>query len=603
MPKINFTQFLSFIILFSFSTQTCSENSNHCLRCDPLTNLCAECDKNIYKPDSEGGCEPSKECIFGQNFCNSCESNNLCSSCENGFFADENGGCSTTDNCIISYKGECLQCNDDFYLVGTNKYKFCKYKYTEDLSNCQTINYETGLCQNCNDGYFLTGESKCTNTEFCRESLYSVCTECYFGFYLDKRNDTCISNWDIYGNCKVTLDGKTCDECNKNFYLSKDGKCVYTNYCLKADKYYVCQKCEDNYFLTGSYNICTNEKNCQLGHKDFGICVSCKNNFYYDEDTKKCFSNQENDDFKYCLTANSNKCIKCIENYELSTDSKCSKSKNCIKVENGICTQCEENYHLGLDNLCSNIEKCIRTDSDKCVECEENYYYDANQTQCVLETDQFIGCRESIFDGESCKNCRKGYYLNYITKTCYDNSEEGPLYKCEKSNENVTLCDLCEEDYYLDSEDLKCTKINGCAVSENENKCVKCNVDYCLDINKGICVGNLIGPENENGKIYYLCNETNNDGTECAICKKESLVIENGACVNKADCAEEIDGECVKCNEKNSDGTKMCLNSVFGCVETEAKNCLKCDNILNFNECTECVEGSEFSDNGECVEM
>ena len=602
MSKTNLVKLFYFLLLISFSIQQCSENSNYCSKCDPLTNLCAECEKNIYKPDLNGGCEPAQTCIYGENFCNSCDQS-LCSLCENGFFPDQNGGCSTTDNCIISYKGECLKCKDDFYLVGINRYKFCKYKYTEDLINCEIINYESGLCQKCNDGYFLSGENKCTNTEYCKESLFGICNECYFGFYLDKRNDSCINNWDIYGNCKVTLDGETCDECNNNFYLSKNGKCVYTKNCLQADKYYVCQKCDENYFLTGKYNICTNEKNCELGHKDFGICVSCKNNFYYDEDSKKCFSNKEDNDFKYCLTVNSNKCIKCIDNYELGADSKCSKTKYCIESQNGICLKCEENYHLGLDNICSNIENCISTVSDVCNECDENYYYDTTQRLCILATDQYIGCKNSLYSTELCKSCKKGYYLNYTDNLCYDNSEEGPLYKCQKSNENVTLCDICEENYYLGSKDLKCTKINGCAISENENKCTECDNDYCLDLNKGICINNLNLPENENEKIYYHCNKTNTEGTECASCKDDFLIIENGVCVNKNDCALEIDGQCIKCNEKNSNNIKMCLNSVFGCVETVANRCLKCDNILDFNECTECVEGTEFSDNGECVEM
>ena len=35
----------------------------------------------------------------------------------------------------------------------------------------------------------------------------------------------------------------------------------------------------------------------------------------------------------------------------------------------------------------------------------------------------------------------------------------------------------------------------------------------------------------------------------------------------------------------------LCANEVLGCVETTTKNCLRCDDILNFNICTECQEG------------
>ena len=604
MSKINFTKFLCFYLLFYFSLQTCEEKYNNCLKCDPSTNLCIECQKNIYKPDLTGGCEPSKQCTIGQNFCTSCDqSNNLCSSCELGFYPDQNGGCSTTKNCIISYKGECLQCNEDFYLVGYGNYMFCKYKYTEDIQNCEILNYGTGLCQNCIEGYYLNfRDFKCTKTKNCKESLFGVCMECVWGYYLDKRDDSCKNSLGVLDNCKISLDGKNCDECYKDYYLSKDGKCVATKYCLKADKYSVCQKCNDNYFLD-DYNVCTNEKNCKIGYRDFGLCYICKNNFYFDEDLKKCFSNQENNIYKFCTNVKSNKCINCMDGYELAADEKCSKSKNCLEAENGICIKCEENYHLTLNNICSNIEKCIRSNLDSCIECEENYYYNIKEKKCLLETDEFKNCRESEYDGISCKNCKNGYYLYYPTKLCYNNSEEGPLYKCAISNQNGTLCDLCQENYYLGLKDLKCTKIEGCAISENENKCIECKINYCLDVKKGICINNYYEPESDDKKIYYACNKTNDEGTECALCKNEYFEIENGICVNKVECEKKENEKCVKCSEKNHDGIEMCLNNVFGCVTTFANNCLNCDNILNFDECTKCSEGYEFNEYGECIEF
>ena len=607
MMKINFIKFIYFFLLIPLSMQVCKENYNNCLYCDPLTNLCEECEKNIYKPDLNGGCEPSKQCIHGENFCNLCDqSNNLCSSCESGFFPDQNGGCSSTDNCIISYKGDCLQCDENHYLVGLYKYKYCKYKYTEDLQNCETLNYETGLCEKCMDGYFLNSKDlKCIKTENCAESLFGTCSECNFLFYLDKRDDSCKSSLIKLYNCKVSLDGETCDECIKKYYFSKNGKCVYTNYCLEADKNSICQKCEDNYYLTEYGNVCTNEKNCYIGDRRLGTCDSCKNlTFYYDADSKKCFSNQENNDFKFCEIMKSNKCIKCIPGYELGTDAKCSESKNCSESENGICIKCEENYHLGLDNKCTNIEKCIRTSNwNTCSECENNYYYDIKQNKCFLETGQFKGCLTSDYKGEYCGYCKNGYYLYYPNHLCYHNSDEGPLYKCALSNIDGTLCDVCQDDYYLGSKDLKCNKIDGCIASENEEKCIECGEDYCLDIKKGICIDNFYEPESEDKKIYYACNKTNEEGTGCALCVDEYFEVENGICVNKVECAEEKNGECIKCNEKSHDGFKMCLNKFYGCLETYAYNCLRCDNILNFDECTECAEGYEFNDNGECVQI
>ena len=605
MSKINPTQLVFFFLLISFSNQICKNYVNHCQKCDPSTDLCLKCEKNIYIPDLNGGCEPSKQCIQGENFCNTCDqSNKLCSTCDTGFFPDQNGGCSTTENCIISYKGECLQCDEDFYLVGYNKYKFCLYKYIEGLQNCKTINYDNGLCESCNDGYFLNSvDYKCITTEFCRKSLFGVCNECYLGYFLDKRDDSCKDSYNVLGYCKISLDGEICDECNEDYYLSKNEKCVFTNHCSKADKNFMCQKCDDGYFLA-EYNVCTNEKNCKIGDKDFGLCYQCiNNNFYYDEDSKKCFSNQENNDFKFCEKVKSNKCTQCLNGYILGPDEKCSNSYHCLESKNGICIKCEENYHLGVDNTCTNIEKCIRTYLDSCIECEDNYYYDSYRQKCFLQINQFKNCQECEYGGEKCETCKKGYYLFQPKEICISNLENGPFYKCAISNFDGDVCGKCEDDYYLGSKDIKCTKIEGCAVSENENKCVECDEDNCLDVKKGTCIDNFYEPENEDKKIYYYCNKTNDEGTECALCKDDYFKVENGICVNKVECEKEENGKCVKCNEKSRDNWDMCLNNVYGCVETNVKNCLRCDNILDFDECTECVEGYELSDNNECVQF
>ena len=129
-------------LLISLSTQDCEIHKNNCAKCDSQTNLCLICEKNIYKPDQEGGCEPSQQCRIGENYCNECNNNgNLCSQCEPGYFPDENGGCSSTDNCLISEDGKCLQCKDDYFLIEGSYSNFCKYKFSDDFKHCAKINF------------------------------------------------------------------------------------------------------------------------------------------------------------------------------------------------------------------------------------------------------------------------------------------------------------------------------------------------------------------------------------------------------------------------------------------------------------------------------
>ena len=35
--------------------------------------------------------------------------------------------------------------------------------------------------------------------------------------------------------------------------------------------------------------------------------------------------------------------------------------------------------------------------------------------------------------------------------------------------------------------------------------------------------------------------------------------------------------------------------------ETMVSNCLRCDNVYNFDECTECVDGYELDDDASCA--
>ena len=95
-------------------------------------------------------------------------------------------------------------------------------------------------------------------------------------------------------------------------------------------------------------------------------------------------------------------------------------------------------------------------------------------------------------------------------KKCYSNKENGNFYKCYLSSDNVT-CSICEEKYFLNSEDKKCSKIQGCAVSENQNICNKCDDDNCLDVSENKCVQNSFF--NEDKKFYFRCNKTNDNGT------------------------------------------------------------------------------------------
>ena len=227
-----------FINIISIQSEPfCEEGKNNCLRCNPITNLCYKCDKSIYIPDDKGGCTNSNTCVMGNNYCLLCNTEEtLCEECDIGYFPDKNGACATIPNCEVSYKGECLQCIEDFILIG-EKIKICLSKKSENFQNCEKIDTKNGLCEECSENYFLNrGDKKCISIENCYESSFGLCKQCKQNYYLNKKENICKEKKDnlkLY-NCKITLDEEKCELCEDNYYLDNYGYCVETNHCKKG---------------------------------------------------------------------------------------------------------------------------------------------------------------------------------------------------------------------------------------------------------------------------------------------------------------------------------------------------------------------------------
>lgn len=405
-----------FLILISKlnSNPICIQSKNHCKKCNQMTNLCALCEKlEVLIPDENGGCIGSKTCNSGKNYCFECDINNeRCKKCDIGLFPDENGACSYSNFCKISYKGECIECIENYILVGENyNFKFCKSILSDDFLNCEKIDIIGGVCEKCIEGYYLNrGDRKCIKTENCHESIFGNCIKCISGYYYNKKNDKCIKKEGNWLFCKQTVDEEKCDICDDYHYLDDNGMCTFGNFCSESING-TCIKCINGYYLTSDHH-CSNTDNCFNTDTDTGICNTCESNFYLDTKDYKCKSNQENNEFKYCIRVERDICVDCYLTYFLGKDSKCSSTKECIESENGICKLCSENYHLGLDNNCIDVEHCIYSDGYNCMECDNGFYYNKYNKNCLEETDQFLNCKITNDDGTLCAECDKDFYLN-----------------------------------------------------------------------------------------------------------------------------------------------------------------------------------------------
>ena len=601
MYKKYFTLFILISNVIFIYSNYCEENLNNCTKCNPVTNLCIRCDSEIYIPDSTGGCKYSNICKNGSNYCYECdESGNICKKCEEGYFPDQSGGCSYTANCLKSYRGECLEC-DEFYILIDNGFKYCKYNSSLDFANCQVINETTGFCDLCEDGYYLNaGDRRCIKTNNCYESVYGVCSECNPGYYLNKKENDCKRKEYPFVLCKETVDGETCEKCDDDSFMAEDGKCVDTNFCsVTYNTKYNCKECVSDYYLTVNKRACSDEKNCVKADKDTGLCDKCTDGHYLTKN-RKCKSNTEDDEFKYCKEAKEDYCTQCEWGYYLGDDNQCTPSPNCTEASNGVCVLCNDGYYLGKDNICTTVEYCARADYYKnCVECVEEYYFDLSDKTCKEATGVFDHCLESNSIGDICLKCRDDYYKSAVDNLCYSNQEKGTFYKCALSTMDGKECYQCIDGYHYGLQDNKCTQAYVCLYSNEDHVCQECRYDYCLNKKNGNCYKNYETDLEQ--KVYFNCLETNEDGTECVKCAENYSVNKDGLCVNLNDCDSEEDEKCNKCKKNDSEDNLLCANEYYGCVQTLAKNCLRCDDLYDINICTKCHEGYVLDVNDECV--
>ena len=387
------------------------------------------------------------------------------------------------------------------------------------------------------------------------------------------------------------------------YYKTKDGRLVQTKFCLQADKNNNCIKCIDGYFLSKDKSACTLEKNCEKGDRNVGLCTQCADNFYFDVKTKKCFSNQDNFDYKFCKQVNEGICTLCEKYYFLDRNHKCTFTENCENSQNSKCIKCINGFYLGIDNKCTDVDKCIYSSSGECKECLDGFYYDKINKKCRKWKNDFLkNCKSnSLFDEKICEACKDNFYLNRYKNLCLPNTEKNEFYKCQISNDNGNACAFCVNNYFIGRIDKKCSLIQGCLKSKDEGCCLECDKDFCLD-NNGYCIDNYEIQE-EDKKFVYRCSELNKDGDRCSKCEKSDLEINNkGLCYDKIHCEKFEKGNCIKCQKENPDGYySYCLNKEFGCIDSFHKNCLRCDDVVNLDECTQCDIGYELDKEGNCV--
>ena len=112
--------------------------------------------------------------------------------------------------------------------------------------------------------------------------FFGTCKKCNKGYYLDKKEEKCQKQENIFENCKETIDSIKCEICDEHYFLDEEGKCGKSNFCAKFAQNGTCEKCMQDYYPSSYDNSCTTEKNCYYAYKEFGICHLCQDNYYID---------------------------------------------------------------------------------------------------------------------------------------------------------------------------------------------------------------------------------------------------------------------------------------------------------------------------------
>ena len=296
-------------------------------------------------------------------------------SCEKG----ENEKCKT---CSDNFKGNCLLCNDGYYLPidSNNKKKCISCSIKEHCIKC--IGQSTFIfCQECEQGYKLNNNNKCIKNdekeeekdeENCILGIEEKCTscsneigkknecqECNKGFYLPtdrSKNTQCESCKKLKNcaSCSGTLNSPVCDKCEVGFKLigneckeilcerGINEKCIFCN--MEKDKKEECLSCNEGYFLPENA-------------EDKTKCVKCSL-----EGCKTCSGDINNE-----------KCIECY-NYPYMINGEIKTCNNCKIGSGENCLSCDEH------NKCKTCNKGYKLLDGKCILIDNTFYAVYNAT-------------------------------------------------------------------------------------------------------------------------------------------------------------------------------------------------------------------------------
>lgn len=433
----------------AYSVQNCREFH-------PFENKCLSCNSRFYYDDDES-CKP-----YDLQNCDLLDAQkDRCLKCSDNFFMKADSTCEPyTKTCKTynTYADECLSCTSDHHLVLGND---CK---KNDIPNCVKYKTNKNECDQCESGYLLkdnicnkytarnclkfkTDANKCEiclpdkyymDNDSCLESTpvtnclnyktdQDKCNECKLGFYL--QDNKCWKNPEGIPKCTHYNDPKTCRRCVKGMYL-KDNVCIAISSTINNCENYIgdqkCGECETG-FLLDFNNTCSSPTNPTCAtYIDLENCKTCGANKILKKNEENnridCVDSGIENCFEAVIEGENTNCAKCIEQHVLN-ENKCTvpekKIDGCNHYQSETeCQECLQNYLLSFDRK-SCILDSTQLDSSchtghlnatpQCFLCKPGFKFDqqGNCEKCGGD-----GCDLCASKGDSCRLCKKGYYMS-----------------------------------------------------------------------------------------------------------------------------------------------------------------------------------------------
>ena len=262
----------------------CSEAINNCEECTSST-VCTKCMNNYgIINDDKTKCEDLSKYYFDniERIYKLCSTKiNGCEKCS--VISNNKINCNKCQDDYVLINGEISECREEISIEndhniftddGGKNYYFCSDNEHHYVNKCATcINKET--CESCQNGYTIYNSQKlCLLDKDINDKKY----------YKDPEDNYFLCSAKING-CNICNDGNTCIECNSEYNLSENDKCIHSS--ITLNKYYLNP-------ITGKYVSCATIENCEECISSTE-CTKCQNN--YSLNNKICEKN--NDDENY----------------------------------------------------------------------------------------------------------------------------------------------------------------------------------------------------------------------------------------------------------------------------------------------------------------